>query len=63
MIENKEEGIKIAENENVAFWEEKRKVSELLVKEMEKDLIEIPKMIDFHKAVVLMCETKKEEFK
>jgi len=63
MIEDTENGIKIAENENVAFWEEKRKVSESLVKEMEKDLIEIPKMIDFHKAVISMCENKKETFK
>lgn len=51
----------MAENEEEAFWAEKKSLSEELIKGMEKDLEQIPKLINFHKAVICMCEQKMKD--
>ena len=61
MIEDKETGIKIAESDKESFWEDKRQLSETMIKELEKGMLDIPKTIAFHKEIMLMCKRKIKE--
>lgn len=43
-----------------AFWIGKKEVSERIIAQLKADLLEIPKLIEFHEAVVGMCADKSE---
>ena len=56
MIEDKKDGIKIAENETEALWERTRKATEMRIKELKNTLI-------IEEAFLKMCEFKVNEKK
>lgn len=53
MIEDKELGLKVAENENERYWEEIRQTTE-------KDIANLEKLLKFQRAVLEMVEGKLE---
>ena len=48
-------------SQRAAFWTNKKELSESIVKQLEQDLKDIPSLIEFHQAVVEMCEEKKND--
>jgi hypothetical protein len=56
MIEDKELGLKVAENEIEALWERTKKATEMRITELENTLI-------IEKAFLELCEEKQKLFK
>ena len=55
MIEDKELGLKIAENKDEAFWEESRKKCETSIDMSKKEII-------INEYLLILCRQKLEEF-
>jgi len=45
------------------WWKLKAELSENIVKRLESDMIDIPKLMEFHRKVAEMCHSEEEKLK
>lgn len=55
--DKKEEKIKVI-SKNHKFWKDKKELSEDTIEKLEYDKEQIPKLIEFHRAIVKMCDNE-----